>query len=194
MTEEKTKPLIYVGVKWGLQNPAVMLAARFTPKPINHILVFRELYQKEIYLEDLIDTAKAWNKEMKIKKIFCDPTQPEFIKRLRKERLWAVPVENEWMLAVNMVKRRLFQVSEAKKAALIAGDKKFRALEVPGGLTVGSGCTNLPREFNLYHAAPRQPNKPFRDKPVEMDNYALSALHFLVVGLSTEKTPMIRWI
>jgi len=40
----------------------------------------------------------------------------------------------------------------------------------------------------------RDPRKPYRDVPLNMDNFGISALHFLILGLATEVTPRVRWI
>ena len=43
-----------------------------------------------------------------------------------------------------------------------------------------------------YRMPERDPRRPFRDKPLDMDNYGISALHFLILGLASEVTPRVR--
>ena len=45
-----------------------------------------------------------------------------------------------------------------------------------------------------YRMPERDPRRPFRDKPLDMDNYGIGALHFLILGLATEVTPRVRWL
>ena len=37
-----------------------------------------------------------------------------------------------------------------------------------------------------YRMPERDPRRPFRDRPLDMDNYGIGALHFLILGLATE--------
>ena len=104
---EEPKPRVYVGVKWGMDNPTVMLAAEYTPAPKDHLHIFRELYEESFYFDDLLPIAKAWAQELNIRKFYCDPKEPEFIKRMRRQRLWAVAAPEELGLARNLLGKRL---------------------------------------------------------------------------------------
>ena len=101
------KPRVYVGVKWGMDNPTVMLAAEYTPAPKDHLHIFRELYEEQFLFDDLLPIAKAWAAELNIRKFYCDPKEPEFIKRMRRQRLWAVAAPEELALARNLLGKRL---------------------------------------------------------------------------------------
>lgn len=175
---DEPKSRIYVGIKWGMDNPTVMLAGEYTPAPGDHLHIFRELYEESFYFDDLLPIAKAWAQELKIRKFYCDPREPEFIKRLRKQRLWAVAAPDELALARNLLGKRLGN----------------HAKGLPGGLTFSRDCPKTVKEFFKYRMPERDPRKPFRDKPLDMDNYGIGALHFLVLGLATEVTPQVRWL
>jgi hypothetical protein len=92
--------------------------------------------------------------------------------------LWATAVKDEELAGINLISERLQKTREGE----------------PGGLVLSRDCKNLVFEFQRYHAPERDPNKPYRDKPVAVHNYALDALRFLVLGLSFEATPQVRWI
>jgi hypothetical protein len=168
----KLKPRIYAGVVWGLMTPTVILVAEHHPPPADRVHLMRELYRPECYLEDFIAIAQAWREELTIRKFFCDPGQPEFIEHMRKARLPAVAAPKGQDLARNMIKQRLAHTREGK----------------PGGLTISRACPQTIAEFGRYHLQER------RDKPAEGDTPGLRALHFLMLGLSLEATPRVRWL
>ena len=134
-SKPKPEPKVYAGVKWGLLHPTVILVAEYTPPPVDHIKIFRELYRKELYLDEFLAVAREWREELKIKRFFCDPGEPEFIVRMRKARLPAVAAPREQDLARNLIKQRLANTREGR----------------PGGLTISKGCKNTIPEFLKYH-------------------------------------------
>jgi len=172
------EPRVYVGIKWGMENPTVMVAGKYTPTPRDHLHIFRELYEEGFYFDDLLPIARAWAQELMIKKFYCDPKEPEFIKRLRKQRLWAVAAPEELGLARNLLGKRLSNHAQG----------------LPGAITFSPDCPKTVQEFSKYRMPERDPRRPFRDKPLDMDNYGISALHFLILGLATEVTPWVRWL
>ena len=92
--------------------------------------------------------------------------------------LWAVAVKDEELAGINLISERLQKTREG----------------MPGGIAVSKECKNLIFEFQRYHAPERNPNKPYRDRPLAVHNYALDALRFLVLGLSYEAIPKVRWL
>jgi hypothetical protein len=175
---EEPKPRYFAGIKWGLDNPTVMLVAQYTSAPKDHLHIMRELYESNLLFDDLLPIAKTWAQELNIRKFFCDPKEPEFIKRMRRQRLWAVPAPEELALARNLLGKRLGN----------------HAKGLPGSLTFSRDCPKTVQEFFKYRMPERDHRRPFRDKPLDMDNYGIGALHFLVLGLATEVTPRVRWI
>jgi hypothetical protein len=144
-------------------------------------------------LEALIAKLKEWKKERKIRKVFCDPKQIGLIAQLRRHRFWAVDVVNDLPLAVNFVQGRLKVQKLAMAGFRGQPPEIFQALcvKVPGGISGTKECVNLPNEFLKYHVPENKPNQPTRDKPMDMDNFALSALHFLALGCAGEQIPKV---
>ena len=187
---EDLKPRFYVGVKWGLQSPTVLLAAKYYPKPRDHVQIIRESFKVSMMLEEAVILAKQWHQEMNVRKFFCDPTQPEFIKIMRRQRLWAVPVEaREVNLAINLTKKRM-----ANSYQGLPGGITFDLVSGVGKVAGDFVCPNLMAEFLRYRGRDTKANRPVVDKPLEVDNYALSALHYIVLGLATEVVPRVRWL
>jgi hypothetical protein len=91
---------------------------------------------------------------------------------MRRARLPAVAAPKEQDLARNLIKQRLANTANGK----------------PGGLTVSRDCPNLIMEFWRYHLPEG------RTKPADADTHGLKALHFLILGLSLEATPRVRWL
>ena len=194
---EETKARVYVGVKWGMDNPTVMLAAEYTPVPKDHLHIIRELYEDSFYFDDLLPIAKAWAQELNIRKFYCDLKEPEFIKRLRRQRLWAVAAPEELGLARNLLGKRTaksWSIEEdlRKEQDPIQREKLMKGIQ--GGISFSRDCPKTPQEFFEYRMPERNPRRPFRDKPLDMDNFGIGALHFLILGLATEVTPRVRWL
>ena len=170
--EPKPEAKVFAGVKWGLLQPTVILVAEYMPLPVDHIKIFRELYRKELYLNEFLAAAREWREEFKIRKFFCDPAEPEFIVRMRKHRLPATAAPKEQDLARNLIKQRLANTREGK----------------PGGLTIAKECVNTIPEFTKYHMPEG------KTRPVDLDTHGIKALHYLILGLSLEATPRVRWV
>jgi len=175
---EEPKPRVVAGINWGMNTPVVMLAAEYTSKPMDHLQIIREVYKPGLDVETIITIAKDWMKELAVRKFFCDPTQAETIAMIRRRRIWAVAVEGEIGLAVGLVRRRIANQKNGPQ----------------GGLTVSRECPRIIPEFQAYHAPPLDPRKPYRDKPVDVYNHALGALHCIVLGLIHDSIPRMRWL
>ena len=62
-----------------------------------------------------------------MRKFYCDPKEPEFIKRMRRQRLWAVAAPEELGLARNLLGKRLGNTSQASRAgSLFPGSVRRR--------------------------------------------------------------------
>jgi hypothetical protein len=170
MAEPETK--VYAGVKWGLLQPTVILTADYTPPPADRIHLSRELYRKELYLEEFLAIAREWRLELQIRRFFCDPGEPEFIARMRRAGLPAAAAPKEQDLARNLIKQRLARTREGK----------------PGGLTIARECPNTIVEFGRYHMPEG------KTRPADADTHGIKALHYLIAGLALESTPRIRWL
>jgi len=172
------EPKNYAGVQWGLGRPSVILVGRYEPLPADNLVLLQEFYKRGVYLPEMIRVAQEMAREFGIRKFFCDPSEPRFIDRLKKERLVAVAVTDEENAGANLIAERL-ENAKAKR---------------PGGLVLSVQCRELIKEFQRAHLPEFKPDKPYRDKPVPVYNYALAALRFMVLGLSYEATPRVRWL
>ena len=163
-----------------MDNPTVMFAAEYTPAPKEQPAASSESYMKTRFISmTCTPIAQAWAQELNIRKFYCDPKEPEFIKRLRRARLYrAVAAPEELGLARNLLGKRLGNYKQG----------------IPGGITISRECPKTIPEFMKYRMPERDPRRPFRDKPLDMDNYGIGALHFLILGLATEVTPRVRWL
>ena len=194
---EEPKPRYFAGIKWGLDNPTVLLVAAYSPPPKDHIHIMRELFESNLLFDDLLPIAKAWAVELHIRKFFCDLREPEFIKRMRHQRLHAVAAPEELGLARNLLGKRVRIQGESLKALIVRLGRnpiEVERMDVPGGISISRECPKTIPEFMKYRMPDRDPRRPFRDKPLDMDNYGISALHFLVLGLATEVMPRVRWL
>jgi len=173
-----SEPKNYAGVQWGLGRPSVILVGRYEPAPQDNLVLLQEFYKRGVYLPEMIRIAQELAKEHGVRKFFCDPSEPRFIDRLKKERLWAVAVADEENAGANLIAERLENARHKR----------------PGSLVLSGQCRELIKEFQRAHLPEFNPDKPYRDRPVPVYNYALAALRFMVLGLSYEATPRVRWL
>ena len=168
----------YAGVKWGIHNPAVIVVGLYTLPPADKLELVDEFYRAGVILDDLIVVARDLQEHYGIRCFFCDPSEPKFIERFRKESLAAKAMEDQEGAAINLINARF---------------KNQKAGE-PGGLVVSRKCEKTIAEFGLFRMPERDPRRPFRDKPLDLDNYAMGALKYLVLGIAYEGTPRVRWL
>jgi hypothetical protein len=174
--QEQPKTRLFGGIRWGLGLPTVILVGEYTLPPKDHLHILREFYSEEALLDDVILTAKEWKEELKIWKWFT--REPEFMEELKKQRLRVQEIPDQTLLAIQLIRKRLGNQSQG----------------LPGGVTVSRECPFTIQEFSKFRRPERDPRKPYRDKPLDVDNYAVGALHYLVLGISTEKSPRVRFL
>jgi len=133
---EQSKANWCAGVKWGLQNPSVVLAGEYLPPPLDRLTLAHEFYRAGVLLPEMVEVAGDLARRFGVRKCFCDPSEPRFIERLRKERLWAVAIKDEELAGINLISERLRKTREGK----------------PGGLILSRECRNLVFEFQRCHA------------------------------------------
>lgn len=173
MNGEANKVRVYAGVKWGFKDPSVILVGEHQLEE-DRIVVVNEFYQAGVLIDDMVAMARELAQVHRVRKFFCDPKQPRFIEKFRKAKLKAWPVDDEELAGINLVAKRL----------------RSR----PPGLVISRECPNLVREFGLYRTSERDSNKPFRDRPLPLYNHAQDALRLLVLGMSYEAKPRVRWV
>ncbi|MFZ2088592.1 MAG: hypothetical protein WAU47_08460, partial [Desulfobaccales bacterium] len=84
-----------------------------------------------VLLPEMVQAARDLALKFGIRKFFCDPSEPRFVERLKKERLWAVAVKDEELAGINLISERLQKSREGQA----------------GGLSLSRECQNLIFEF-----------------------------------------------
>ena len=114
---------------------------------------------------------------------------------MRRQRLWAVAAPEELGLARNLLGKRVVIQGKSLKELidrLGRNPNEVERMDVPGGISISRECPKTIPEFMKYRMPERDPRRPFKDRPLDMDNYGIGALHFLILGLATEVTPRVR--
>ncbi len=192
----QSKVRIFGGIRWGLGLPTVILVGEYVLPPLDHLHIVREFYNEEALLDDVILTAKEWKTELNIWKWYT--REPDFMEVLKKARLRIQEVPDQTILAIQLIRKRIIaqKMGELKlqELSLSQEARKAMLLGVPGGITVSRDCPFTIAEFSKFRRPERDLRKPYRDKPLDVDNYAMGALHFLVLGTAIEKHPRVRWL
>ena len=166
----------------------MILIGRFDMPPIDHLHIIREIYESNLTMEGLLEKAKGWANDLGVRKFFIDPKEEDLIAWLRRRRVFAVASSDNEKMAISLIRKR-----QESQNQCTATTKEERLLH-PGGMTVAKECPEIAKEFQKFHIQGQTKGGIFRDRPVDADNYALTALHYLVLGVANERTPSTRWI
>lgn len=162
--------VFYGGCDFGYADPfAFVWIAYDVVNDTFHVL--DEYYQRHEVMETHIDRIKAHPLSRVLKTVYCDPSNPDGIRRMIKAGLPAVAALNRQIMdGINIVQMLL--------------DK--------GKLNAQARCKETLREFGNY-AFRESSNKNAGDKPVDMFNHAMDAMRYAItsamITLKTRKRP-----
>ena len=114
---EQPKINYYAGVKWGLQNPSVIVVGKYQHPPLDRLALVHEFYRQGVLLPEMVGAARDLADKFQIRKFFCDPSEPRFIERLKKEHLAAVNVKDEELAGINLISEWLQRSREEEAGA-----------------------------------------------------------------------------
>ncbi len=142
------------GVDWGYTVPSAILVVGI--KNGNYYVV-DEFYEKNIIIDELIDTAKSFQKFYNISAFYCDPSQPMFIEKLNAEGLYAEPGNNK----------------------VLAGISVLKGLFSENRILISSKCYNLIEELKIYSW--EEKNGEYIDEPRKENDHAADALRYAII-------------
>jgi len=154
----KMKHLI-AGVDWGFTNPAVVLFIGIDGE--DNYYIMREYYQSEKLIDQIISDnlkIKGWfaEKDLRLGRMYCDPSEPAYIKQFKDSGLNATEANNEIRAGIN-------RVSELLKTRK---------------LFIHSSCVNTIKEFESYSYPEKKEDKQADEIPLKMNDHAMDALRY----------------
>jgi len=152
---------VIVGVDEGYTNPAVLLVIGIDGDGRAHIV--EEFYKRRVLQGDVVAEAVRLHRARKATAFYADPSAAGLIAEMRSEGLPVYPADHSVMPGIQAVKARL----------AVQGDGRPR-------LTVSPSCVNTVAEFESY--VWKQGRQGMRDEPEKVNDHAMDALRYALMG------------
>ena len=172
----------FVGsIDWGFSNPMVGLIASLDGD--DRVSLVDEIYQRRLKLEEfavkLREMEKAAAASLGVEYPFditywCDPSDTSIgagsmMQAMREMGFDVRKADNSILPGINAVQKRL----------------EVQADGLPR-LVVTPACVETINEFEQYSYDEYDPEKPFKDKPMKMNDHAMDALRYMVMSLESQ--------
>lgn len=154
---------VVAGVDWGWTNPGVILVGGVDVD--GRLWIVHEEYKRQRRIEDWVNVAVELGARWGISKWWCDPAEPDYIRKFVTGGLAAEGADNQVLPGIQAVKKRLVVRSDGKPRLLISG-----------------GAANTLAEFEEYHWAQKR-DGTLAEAPVKASDHAMDALRYLVMGV-----------
>jgi PBSX family phage terminase large subunit len=152
------------GVDWGYTNPACIVVIAVTPD--GSFIVVNEFYKTQQTIGEMVTAAKGLTRIYGIKRFYCDPSSPANIVEFNKEKLTAIPADNEIRAGIDSV----YETIKDDKLRVFSGR-----------------APNLLDELATYHY-PSDPDinadKDIKEMlPVKQYEHSMDAMRYLIYSL-----------
>ena len=152
---------ILYGVDFGFKNPSAVVVLGEHEKKY---YIIDEFYQRQITDDELIDVIKQKQDVWGTGRVYCDPSAPASIEKMRREGIQAEKANND----------------------VLGGIRQVRTLLDSGKLLISSHCQNLINEFRSYV----WDNNEKKEQPVKLNDHACDALRY--VSLELQRPPAFK--
>lgn len=145
---------IMYGIDFGFKNPsAIIVIGEHQGK----YYVIDEFYQRRVTDDELIDIIKSKQDIHGTGRVYCDPSAPASIEKMRREGIQSEKANND----------------------VLGGIRQVRTLLDSGKLFVSTHCQNLINEFRSYVWNDNEK----KEQPVKINDHALDALRYICISL-----------
>ena len=165
-------------IDWGYANPMVGLIGSVDGDQRIHLV--GEIYQRRLTLDEFAEKLTAMEKEfckkLNIKYPFditywCDPSDTaigagSMMHALREKGFDVRKADNAILAGINVVQKRLEKDSQGRARLLVSPD-----------------CPNAISEFEQYSFEEFDAEKPYKDKPIKMNDHAMDAMRYMCMAL-----------
>lgn len=165
---------VIASVDWGFTNPGT-IQVWAVDKDGRMYLVY-EVYKTGMLIEWWVAKAKELKDHFRIRRFYCDPSEPAFIAAFKKAGLPVSPADNQVRIGIQTVQGRI----------QVVGDKKPRLFLLQGSLeeqdpvlSDNKKPTSLQDEIPGYVWA----NKTKKEEPVKLDDHACDAMRYAVMAI-----------
>lgn len=154
---------VIAGVDWGFANAGVIQVLGLRDGTLYHV---HEEYATQRGIEDWCSVALQLRDGFNIKAFYCDPSEPDFIRRFNERGCRAVNANNTVSTGIQAVKRRLTTRT----------------------LLHYNAAVHTFAEYESYAWA--QHGEQTFDKPVKANDHALDALRYAIMGVDHGRKPL----
>lgn len=158
---------VVAGVDWGFTNPGVITV--FGIDSDQRMWGLHEEYRRQRRIEEWANMALELRNTYGIRRFFCDPSEPDFIKAFVEKGCRAEAANNEVNAGIQKVKNRLVRRPDGKPR-----------------ITFAPGYAWTFSEFDQYQWKPAAKSDSFRDEPMKANDHALDALRYAVMGVDAD--------
>jgi len=155
---------VFAGVDWGYSNAGVIQVGGIDFD--NRLWILHEEYVERRLIEDWVRVAQQLQETWHISILWCDPSEPDYIRKMRDKGLNAVGANNTVSTGIQAVKNRLVRQPDG----------------MPRLLLNKSAVVHTPIEFEQYHWRKMRDGHS-TEEPVKSNDHALDSLRYLVMGI-----------
>lgn len=152
----------YAGVDWGFANPGVIWVGQLDAD--KRLMGVHEEYVRRRRIEEWVEVGKQLRDIWNIRTFYCDPSEPDYIKKFNEAGLKAVAANNTVTTGIQAVANRL----------VVQADGRPR-------LQIHSSMVQTATEFEQYQWMENKHG--LRDQPVKANDHTMDALRYLVMGI-----------
>jgi PBSX family phage terminase large subunit len=145
------------GLDFGFQNQTAFIGLGVLG---SRKFVFKEFYERRVEIDDLINIIKTTMDYFGYGRVWCDPSEPASIKKLRNNGINARKANNEVSGGIRIV------------------GGEFAS----GNLFINRGCTNLCNELRTYAW-----DDSSQERPIKINDHACDGLRYVIMGLGNKK-------
>jgi PBSX family phage terminase large subunit len=157
---------VIAGVDWGFANPGVILVVGLDSDDRAYLV--HEEYQRNRQIDDWANVAKQLRDMWNITTFYCDPSEPDYIKKFNAQAgVTAQQANNSVLPGIQTMKARLMR----------QGDKLPR-------LFINKSAVQTISEFESYQWAENKYG--VRDEPLKTGDHAMDALRYAIMGIGKE--------
>ncbi len=164
---------LVAGIDWGYTNP--MVFHLWAIDGDDRMYLLHEFHERKIQIEQLIDeiknVAERYLKLLgshgitKIDTIYADPSEPQFIDKIRSEGFNIVAADNAIVPGIQAVTQKLQDPGDGKPMLMI--DKS---------------CLEVINEFNVYRYPEIRDGRPTQENPLKVFDHAMDAIKYVIMG------------
>jgi phage terminase large subunit len=154
------------GVDWGFANPGVILVLGVDSD--DRLWLVEEHYQRQRLVDDWAEVAKQVTTTWRPTRLYCDPSEPDYIRTFREAGVPAVKATTTVNTGLQAVKNRLVVQPDGRPRLLVA-----------------RSAVQTAAEFESYQWAENKYGT--RDEPLKANDHAMDALRYACMGIDKRK-------